>query len=146
MAGKRNSGVGDLPFTRIQYQYLIYFVIHSRKVFCIYFYKNCREVPYILTYKSRNFGQNLNNFFTIRLIQGSEKKLFSNLFFTQFLKSLFPTPKISSLSCHLFYLYNSITGVVCFNLRMGALHAVCWSKYFFDASVHSTAVMATTAG
>ncbi len=28
-------------------------------------------VPYILAYKSRNFGQKLNNIFSIRLIRGS---------------------------------------------------------------------------
>jgi hypothetical protein len=34
-----------------------------------------KNVPYILAYKSRNFGQFLTNIFSIRLIRGSEMSL-----------------------------------------------------------------------
>ena len=32
------------------------------------------NLPYILAYKTKNFGQNINVLFTIRLIRGSLKK------------------------------------------------------------------------
>ena len=52
------------------------------------------QIPYILAYKSINFGQNLNLLFTIRLIHGSWKmSIFcSNFCLLQFLQSLFIPP------------------------------------------------------
>jgi hypothetical protein len=38
-------------------------------------YREHIQLPYILAYKSRNFGQISNSFSQIRLIRGSQKKV-----------------------------------------------------------------------
>ena len=42
-------------------------------------------LPYILAYKSRNFGQNLSNIFSIRLIRGSQINISKMTFYFIFL-------------------------------------------------------------
>ena len=63
-----------------------------------------KGLPYILAYKTKNFGQNLNYFFTIQLIRGWVLKQFQKW---------------------------KLQHVVYFNQQTSALQTICWLKWSF---------------